>query len=169
MLKAFKLIEKVENFIVGILIFLTTMLLFANVVMRRFGTSTTWAEEAIRYAMIWITFLGCSACVRSHLHVGIDVVVASAKQSVKKVLIFTSELLSALFCFIAGFYGISNTQMVFEMNQKSSAMMMPMWIVYIAIPIGLILSGVNFLINSYLTIADKNIKEEDILDLSKHS
>ena len=59
-LKSFcRFIERAEEFFCASAILLTTVVLFVNVVLRYgFSASTSWAEELIRYLMIWITFIG---------------------------------------------------------------------------------------------------------------
>jgi C4-dicarboxylate transporter, DctQ subunit len=162
-----KSIEKIENSIITVLLFSTTILLFVNVVMRYvFKNSTTWAEEVIRYAIVWVTFIGGSVCARNKLHVGIDIFVANMPLKIKKILLILADLCSAFFCAFITFYGYQNTMLVVDTAQKSPAMLMPMWIVYMAMPLGALLMTIRFLINGWKILKDVNDDNKDPLDMS---
>jgi C4-dicarboxylate transporter, DctQ subunit len=163
----FKLIEKIENSLITVLLFSTTVLLFVNVVLRYvFKSSTTWAEEVIRYAIVWVTFIGGSVCVRNKLHVGIDIFVSNMPLKVKKIFLVIADIFSAFFCGFITFYGYENTMLVVDTAQKSAAMMMPMWIVYMAMPIGSLLMTIRFLANAWKVFKDTSDDNKDPLDMS---
>ena len=68
-----KILNKIEDVFCAVSLLLTTLILFVNVVLRYvFSASTSWAEEMIRYLMIWITFIGGSVCVRHSAHIRMD-------------------------------------------------------------------------------------------------
>ena len=71
-----KVLTHVENAITGSLFIASLLVLGWNIIMRKvFHNASTWAEEAIRYAIIWVTFVGSSQCAKSGNHVGIDILV----------------------------------------------------------------------------------------------
>ncbi|KAB3529719.1 TRAP transporter small permease [Alkaliphilus serpentinus] len=162
-----KVLVRFEEGLIAFLLLAATILLFTNVILRYvFSNSPTWAEEVIRYIMIWITFIGGSVCVRNYLHVGIDIFVSNAPPKIKKLLMMLAELVSALFCFIITYYGYENTMLVINTSQKSPALYMPMWFVYIAIPIGSFLMAIRFGINAWKTATDRLDDNNDKLDMS---
>ena len=58
-----KLMNKIEENVIGIALLATTLIIFVNVIMRYFmNQSLTWAEEVVKYLMIWIAFIGGSTC-----------------------------------------------------------------------------------------------------------
>ncbi len=167
MKKTNKIFSLFEESLIAFLLFGATILLFVNVVLRYvFSSSPTWAEEVIRYTMIWITFIGGSVCVRNYLHVGIDIFVVNAPSTVKKTLTVLSELASSLFCFIITYYGYENTMLVIDTSQKSPALYMPMWIVYIAMPLGTFLMAIRFAVNAWKTATGRIDDDNDKLDMS---
>ncbi|SCZ82064.1 TRAP transporter small permease [Acidaminobacter hydrogenoformans] len=162
-----RLLSWIEESISGFLLISTTLLLFTNVLLRYvFSNSTTWAEELIRYGMIWVTFIGGSICARNKLHVGIDIVLTYFKPFARKVLETIAELMSAFFCAILTLLSFQNTMLVFETAQKSPALMMPIWLVYLAMPIGSFLMTVRFLQSAWKTANDQHKKNDDPLDMS---
>ncbi|RYD06992.1 hypothetical protein N752_01485 [Desulforamulus aquiferis] len=81
-----KALTAIEETVNGALLLSATLLLFINVILRYvFTSSTTWAEEAIRYAIVWVTFFGASLCARNKMHVGIDIFIQMAPPLIKSV------------------------------------------------------------------------------------
>lgn len=111
-------------------------------------TQVPGAEEAIRYAIIWVTFVGSSQCAKSGNHVGIDILVEALPKGCRKYVYAFSSLLACGFCVFCAWYGWSLTDMVITNNRVSAAMEMPMWILYISIPIGFGLTAIRFLIDA---------------------
>lgn len=136
----------VEGYLPGFLLLGATLLLFVNIVLRyAFQSSTTWAEEVIRYAIVWVTFIGCSLCAQRGSHVGIDLFAQALPEKGKRAILAFGQFSSALFMAFSAWYGYQLFSMVLALNQKSPAMMMPMAVVYISMPIGFTLSSFRFI------------------------
>ncbi|MFT6642156.1 MAG: C4-dicarboxylate transporter DctQ subunit, partial [Flavobacteriaceae bacterium] len=59
---------------IGGLLASASLILFANVVARYvFNWGVPWAEELVRYEIIWMVFIGGSVAVRKGIHIGIDI------------------------------------------------------------------------------------------------
>ena len=123
------------------------LVLFWNIIMRYFfHAASSWVEEALRYSCIWVTFIGGSQCVKKGLHVGVDLVVQMMPEKTQKYFVALDHLIAAVFTGLCTFGGYKATQLVLTMKQKSPAMLMPMWIVYICIPIGCLLMTIRFIL-----------------------
>lgn len=142
--KILKILDHFEDWFNAIVLLGTTALLFINVVLRYFDMSITWAEEASRYLIAWLAFVGGSLCVKHGEHVGIDLLVQVSSPRMKKFLILSSELIATIFMLFFTYYGGKLTLSTFETGQISTGIMMPMWIVYSAIPIGCFLMAIRF-------------------------
>ena len=109
-----------ENAVNGFLILAGVLVLFVNIIARAvFHNASSWAEEAIRYAIGW-----------------------------------------------------EATQLVIQTSQKSIAMLMPMWIVYISVPLGCLLMAIRFLVAGINYLRNTNnssliLDEEGNVDLNK--
>lgn len=54
-----------ENAVNGFLILAGVLVLFVNIIARAvFHNASSWAEEAIRYSIIWVTFLAVRSAPR---------------------------------------------------------------------------------------------------------
>ena len=164
----------VEGYLPGLLLLGSTLLLFVNIVLRyAFKSSTTWAEEVIRYAIVWVTFIGCSLCARRGSHVGIDIFAQMLPEKAKRAVLAAGQFASAVFMGFCAYYGYEIFSMVLTLNQKSPAMMMPMAIVYFSMPLGFALSCIRFvqagfraLVTPTETPADDAVAPDQI-DLSR--
>ena len=65
---------------------LTMALVVATQVICRYllGASLTWSEEASRYLLIWITFLGGSIAFKRGMHTGFDAVVRALSPGARR-------------------------------------------------------------------------------------
>lgn len=135
-----------EGYLTGLLLLGSTLLLFVNVFLRYvFHSSTTWAEEAIRYAIIWVTFIGSSICARRGSHVGIDIFAQLMPPLGRKIVLAAGQFISAAFMLFSTFYGWQMFALVSNTGQRSPALLMPMAIVYFSMPLGFMLSALQFI------------------------
>ena len=161
-----------EGYLTGFLLLASTLVLFINVFLRYlFHSSTTWAEEAIRYAIIWVTFIGSSICARKGSHVGIDLFAQAMPPLGKKIVLAAGQFISAIFMALCTVYGWQMFALMLQTGQKSPAMMMPMAVVYFSMPLGFALTTVQFVAAGIKTLRKKPEEMEesdaDKIDLSR--
>lgn len=141
-----KFLEKLEDTFCALALLVTALVLFANVVLRYvFSASTSWAEELIRYLMIWITFIGGSVCVRKGAHIRMDFLLTMLPARVASALTRLVFLISAVFCGLLFWYSLRLVMFTVELEQMSPALEIPMWIPYVAMPLGSALMCFRFL------------------------
>ena len=107
--------------------------------------SLAWTEEAARYSLIILTFLGSAICVRQGTHLMIGVIYRHLPRAAVKPLAMFSELLTAGFFGGLAWLGIS-------MIERTSRQMMitlpfPKSYAYTAITVGCALAALYGLIN----------------------
>jgi TRAP-type C4-dicarboxylate transport system permease small subunit len=119
----------------AVLVLAMTLVVATQVVSRYFlGASLTWSEEASRYLLIWITFLGASAAFKRGMHTGFDAVVRALSPGSRRAAQLVTLLAIITFLVIVGVKGLQLA--LFNMAQRSPAMRLPMGTVYLAIPTG---------------------------------
>lgn len=162
-------LSALEGGINGALLLSSTILLFINIILRHFfKSSTTWAEEAIRYAIIWVTFFGSSLCAKNGLHVGIDIFAEMLPKNMTKYVLATAQIFGAIFTAFLAFFGWRLTWLIIETGQRSPAMEIPMWITYIAIPLGGFLMTIRFIVAAIEELKKKpELEEACEIDLSR--
>jgi C4-dicarboxylate transporter DctQ subunit len=114
-----------------------TLTTFVSVVMRYlFGTGFTWATELTIYLFIWMAKFGAAYGVRTGIHVGVDYVVNRAGPGLKRVLVIMGMALGALFTGVIAFFGVRWVHFMYGTGQISPDLEWPMWVIYLAIPLG---------------------------------
>lgn len=136
-----------EGFI-GVTLMLVTFLLFVNIILRFFFSSgITWAEEFIRYGIIWITFIGASVCFQRGSHVAVDLLIDFIPKKMKKALSLTIHVLAIIFMVFIIKYGFDLVAFSKGTGQLAPALQIEMYWIYLAIPIGAVLSLIQIIIH----------------------
>lgn len=136
-----KWFERIEENVIGASLLVVTFVLVLNVILRYiFNASSVWAEEFIRYVMIWITFIGSSVCFRRGIHVGIDFILSFTSDRASRFIHMFVTLMSIFFMLLM--FKFSFDLFLFSVNtgQITPAMQIPLYWVYLAIPLSSILS-----------------------------
>lgn len=129
--------DKLEEYLLCGSLVVTTLIIFAQIIMRSiFNSSLTWSEELTRYIFIWQIWLGVSIAERDHAHIKLEITNSLIKnETVKDVLDILASIVWLAFC---GFLFVVGCQLVAQMYARgnvSSAMRLPMYIVYIVLPL----------------------------------
>lgn len=124
----------------------TSLLVFLQVVLRYvFNYSLSWSEEVARYLIVWFVFIGSSIAVREKAHATMDALVAYLPDQGKKVFSMIANLVSIVFCAFLIWSGSRIVSGVIESGSVTPATGMPMYIPYLALPIGAGLMLIRFL------------------------
>ncbi len=143
MKKLQKIWSSFEEISAGTFFFAGITLIFYGVIMRYiFNEPKAWVEEVVRYVIIWGTFLGFSIALRHNQHIQVDILYDKVSPGMKKIIDFFSTLVSILFCIAYTYYGSVLVESRFHSGMVSLDVGIPMWIIYLILPI----SGVLFLI-----------------------
>jgi C4-dicarboxylate transporter DctQ subunit len=113
----------------------------AFVVFSTFGRYTGfynmyWAEELIRYLYIFVAYLGISMGVKSDAHFRVQLFVGLLPKSIKNIVQIISDIIIIVFLVLLVYHGGLLVRRLFIMKQTSPMMKIPMFIPYMAIPIG---------------------------------
>lgn len=112
-------------------------MVFANVALRYVsGNSILWVEEASRYTMIWLTFLGCGLVLRYGGHIGID---ALQDRFPRHAPVLRSVIAALMLAFFAVMVWLGLVYAARTWTQTTPVMEVPVGAVYLAMPIGFLL------------------------------
>ena len=110
---------------------------FLQVVMRTvFNNSLSWSEELIRYIYIWLCWVGVSLAQRRGEHIQLTFIADLLPKKVQKVLGILVSILLIVFTIWLVYMGFTLTAQVAASNARSTALRIPMFIVYAAFPMG---------------------------------
>jgi C4-dicarboxylate transporter DctM subunit len=109
------------------------------------AVDVSWAQELCIYMFIWMAKFGAAYGVRTGIHVGVDVLVNLLPAGSRRRVITFSLLCGALFTSVVAAFGASFVSQMWHTGQQSNDLEAPMWIVYLAIPLGSSLMCFRFL------------------------
>ena len=136
MKKILKLLSTAES---GLCIFMFLLMIGCCVfqVLNRniFQFSVGWPEELARFSMIWMALLGSEMGLRYGKQMCVEAVVDILPFGLKKVVEVLGDLVCAVFAGAAGYFSIGFIQTTIASNQISTALSIPMWIVYLILPV----------------------------------
>ena len=142
-----RVLDHLEEWLIASFMALATVVIFASVLYRHTASipwvwqytqhlSLTWAQELCIYLFIWVAKFGAAYGVRTGIHVGVDVLVNHVAEKKRRFLVMFGLLSGAFF---TGVIAALGGWFCYEMSltgQVSPDMLMPMWIVYLAVPLG---------------------------------
>jgi C4-dicarboxylate transporter DctM subunit len=105
----------------------------------------SWAQELCIYLFIWMAKFGAAYGVRTGIHVGVDVLVMRMEPARAKKVILFGLLSGAFFTAVIANFGAHFTWSVWQSGTRSNDLEAPMWMVYMAIPLGSSLMCFRFL------------------------
>lgn len=129
--------EDLEETILMVLLVAIAVVMMAQVVMRYcFRQSMPWPEEFCRFCFVYSGFISMGYCVRRGKMLKVDILVGFFPQIVQKVLDVASRIITLMFFAYLSFYAYQATMNSMRGGMKSTAMEVPMWIIYAAVLIG---------------------------------
>jgi len=129
--------KRIEEFILVLTMLIMVLMMFFQSTSRYFiGTSFSWGSELAQYLHIWQIWIGASLAVRLQSHIKVDVFVKLFPKMIQKVLNFIAILCWFIFAAFLAYEGSKYVMIVLESGQTSPSLHVPMWIPYLAIPIG---------------------------------
>jgi TRAP-type C4-dicarboxylate transport system permease small subunit len=142
-MKALKwLNENFEQSISIILMSLMTIVIFAQVVMRRgFSNSLTWSEELARYLFIWLIYFGISYGAKIRKHIKIEAFLGFFPKKLRPYIEILGDVLFFAFAVFIIYTSFIWVQRQIKLNQASAALHVPMWMIYAAPFVGFTLTA----------------------------
>lgn len=111
---------------------------FTNVVARYvFDASLVWASELTVFLFLWSVFFAAAYCFKKDAHIAVTVILDIVPSKIAKAMLITSHIVTFVFLVAVAYYGLKYiTDIVMLLDERSIDLWnMPMWIVYLVIPI----------------------------------
>jgi C4-dicarboxylate transporter, DctQ subunit len=155
-----KILDRLEEWLIASLMAAATILIFIAVIHRYASgfeflqpftskINMSWAQELCIYMFVWMAKFGAAYGVRTGIHVGVDVIINRLSPKKHKFFVLFGLLAGALFTGTIAYLGGHFVWDIGHTDQTSSDMEVPMWIVYMAIPLGSSLMCFRFLQVAY--------------------
>jgi C4-dicarboxylate transporter DctQ subunit len=157
-----KVLDRLEEWLITFLIGAATLLIFVAVVHRYsldmsaewgwdviydwlFEINLSWTQELCIYMFVWMAKFGAAYGVRTGIHVGVDVLIINLPEWARSKFVIFGLLAGALFTGLIGSFGANFVWHLAHTEQITPDLEMPVWIVYLAIPLGSFLMCFRFL------------------------
>ena len=146
-MKVYKMItDTIENYGMFVFFLIMFVVIIIQVAFRYiFHIPFIGAEEIARYCMIWGIYFGISSCVKDKTHIGIDGLVLLLPSPFGQIITALALVIYAGFNVTLFFLAFHLTQNLYGTQQTSPALLLPMWLAYMALPVGFGLSAMHSL------------------------
>jgi TRAP-type C4-dicarboxylate transport system permease small subunit len=137
--------DKGLDIVNAVLLAVMVMAIFVQVVARYvFNHALSWPEELGRFLFAWIVFLAIVSVMRADEMLSLELLYRWIPIKIGKILklLISIACLGFLLIILKGGFEL----MIRQSSQISIALEIPMWIVYVVIPIGTLLMAVALLI-----------------------
>jgi C4-dicarboxylate transporter DctQ subunit len=189
-------VDAIEEATIALLLAAMTIITFANVVARYiFNANILWALETTVYLFAWLVLLGVSYGVRKQIHIGVDVLIDNVPPTVRRILTVLAVLCCLAFSLLIlkgswdYWYPFATKRafLVTEdvpmpdflqflstwLNQGERYEKLPRLIPYFALPLGMALLTLRYLVLTWEVITGKqdtiiaNHEVEEIKDFKE--
>ena len=151
-----RILNHLEEWLIAFLIGAATLVIFFAVVHRFLSgvpviqdytvqLNVSWAQELCIFMFVWMAKFGAAYGVRTGIHVGVDVIVRKLEGKAQRNLILFGLLAGALFTGTVASLGANFVWHIGQTDQVSSDLEVPMWWVYLCVPLGSSLMCYRFL------------------------
>ncbi len=151
-----RILNHLEEWLIAFLMGAATLVIFVAVTHRFLsgvpGIQDTmvrinlgWAQELCIYMFVWMAKFGAAYGVRTGIHVGVDVIIRKLDERKRKPVILFGLLSGALFTGIVATLGGKFVWAIAHTDQVSADLEIPMWWVYMCVPLGSSLMSFRFL------------------------
>jgi C4-dicarboxylate transporter, DctQ subunit len=149
-------LNHLEEWLIATLMGVATLVVFIAVVHRYTSSvpwiwsitqhiNITWAQELCIYLFIWMAKFGAAYGVRTGIHVGVDVIINRLSAGKRRFWVLFGLGAGAFFTATVAVLGAMFVWRIYGTGQVSPDLEMPMWIVYLAVPLGSSLMCYRFL------------------------
>ncbi|MHA7136196.1 TRAP transporter small permease [Rossellomorea arthrocnemi] len=143
-------ISSIEKILSMILMFSMAVIVTLAVGFRYILNSPlSWAGEVSIFLLIWISFIGGSLGLKYKSQASVTIVLEYVSSKVKRIILILGHVIMLVFLVLLIYYSIRWILSPSVAYQKSTAMLIPMWIPYSAVPLGLSFAGIHVISNLF--------------------
>lgn len=125
-----------ETLIVLCLSIMTLLILYQTLSRFTFNISPSWTQELAQFIQVYFVYIGASYAIKKEAHIKISLLKNRLNIKLHKLFDFVGIFFFGLFCIFLIIAGYKLCIDIKNFNQLSSAMRIPMYIPYLALPLG---------------------------------
>lgn len=135
-------IEAILDALIGVILGVITVSLVYQVFGRYvLGKAPGWSEEVARMLIVWLTMLGCAACLRGGSHIAVSVLVNALPDRLRHAVLWLRDFAILAAAGVLAWAGARYAQL--NATQDSAALEIPMSIAYASLSVGAALVAIQ--------------------------
>ncbi|WP_181919588.1 TRAP transporter small permease [Alkalilimnicola ehrlichii] len=150
-------LERCEAILLSGAVLAMAVLNVANVIGRNLGHSLPFTGELNRLLIVLITFMGVGYAARKARHIRMSALAEQFHGISAKILHITIHLGTAVLLFALAWFALDYVQQTRQIGSVTASLHIPLYLIYLAIPIGLCLGGIQFLLAAIRNIATPGV------------
>lgn len=151
-------IARFEKFVLAYGVLIMAINSMANVIGRfGFGRSIYFSNELNSFLMVLITFMGLGYAARQGRHIRMSAIYDQLPDIGRKILMIIISLLTAAVMFVLAYYAGSYVHRLWELEKVTSSLRFPMWIMYLWVPLGFVIAGIQYLLTAYQNLRSSEV------------
>lgn len=150
--------EQIEKLILGSTVLFVSVLLVAHVLGRQLlGSGVTGQVELTQMSMVIMTFAGLGYGVRRARHICMSAFYDQLKGWPRKALLISISVLTGALMFYLCWHAWDYVSSIQSRGRTSSALQIPLWIPYLAAPVGFALAGLQYWLTAIRNLVSRDI------------
>lgn len=129
-----------------------SFIILLQIVMRLLRMSLPWPEELARYFYVWSVFLSLAFTIRKRTILRVDLLVGYLPYRMQRFIEVVLQLVNSVFYSTLAFYSLRVIHFVKISRQTSPALEIPMYVVYVIVPVGFALAAFRALQQIYFVL-----------------
>lgn len=151
-----RIVNRAEEAIICILLVLTTLLVFVDVVMRfGFNTGFMWSQELTLHMSAWFVLFGASYGLKVGSHIGMDAFVKLFSRGGRRLLTGIASILAIVYCSLILYGSWIYLKKMKMIGITLEDLPIPTWLAHGLLLVGFIFLTVRLLIILWSIITDK--------------
>ncbi|MCI0509920.1 TRAP transporter small permease, partial [Chromohalobacter sp.] len=122
-----------------------------------FGQGIAGTYEVTEMLIVVITFIGVGYAARNARHISMSAIYDQLSGRWRKALLILICLGTALLMFYFAIKSIEYVMAIYDRGRTSASLRIPMWTVYLALPVGFILAGIQYVLTAVRNMVSDNI------------
>ena len=151
-------ISRVEAVMLALGVILMAINTCVNVIARfGFGEGLVFAGEINRILIIVITFAGIGYAARHGRHIRMSALYDALPVTGRKILMILITFFTSLVMFFLCYYSVLYIVDLYEKGRILPALGLPIWSIYIWVPIGFAITGIQYFLTGIKNITSKDV------------
>lgn len=152
--------SRFEEWASGSLVVIGLALILYGVFMRYVvNLPQAWVEEISKYLVVWGVLLGGSLALRNKHHITVDLIYFKLNGAGQKAINIFANTVGLVFCAIYFSFSYQLVAKYLSSGQVSIDVGVPLWIVYLIMPISATMLGIRFMQNWLKAVKAEAIQE----------